>query len=507
MNLIETSCDMEPGDDTIRTNEESREIAARVESREIAVMPSSSSRFSWVQRVGPCMVLPLASMMLVYHLTGQPLEPTTADRMGSAGGTVELSGSTWWDPNTQCTAMFQHVMDHDLGAIAMGEFDFQTQNLKMKDVPTAKDAAEALKDPYTNFVHVGKCGFQNRAVVWLYPDHTGDSSNAFLMANGECNRLATQFLDQHDESAECVAVYRVKSPEWGSAALNHFHGANTITHAVVGGHGSDSTMHDGVLVMSRMIYLSGVHSIDSMALVDTLHTKLTMHGTVFLDSCFAGINGIAEMFSTKMPEHWVMGGVVSLESYIKVHATPFDGSPESGPTQVTSEIAEDKVIDPSTDMDSSYGYPEPSFVQGMILQAESSKMVQGTSYYKTGERMVAWYGGKNMGSVTQWLYPSNNGKVLKIGSKVRVLQSFEAFRMETSRAKALAVFPQKLPENLEGTVVFLHSIGNAPTSGNALITFDLPKAFQETDTTGGAGQTLGALLVITTDFQHLEVTE
>lgn len=62
-------------------------------------------------------------------------------------------------------------------------------------------------------------------------------------------------------------------------------------------------------------------------------------------------------------------------------------------------------------MDSSYGYPEPNFVQGMILQAESSKMVQGTSYYKTGERMVAWYGGKNMGSVTQWLYPSNNGRL------------------------------------------------------------------------------------------------
>lgn len=209
----------------------------------------------------------------------------------------------------------------------MGEFDYQTQNLKMKDVPTAKGAAEALKDPYTNFVHVGtftrrnlgdeadmvekmdvrwckgffswsayyggilvksvccflfmytvygcllysvsvcmyywqpesgwvrsvyviprwwlnvvykclnasrhpdlcflsswgKCGFQNRAVVWLYPDHTGDSSfSPFLMANGECNRLATQFLDQHDESAECVAVYRVKSPEWGSAALMLF---------------------------------------------------------------------------------------------------------------------------------------------------------------------------------------------------------------------------------------------------------------------------------------------
>ena len=57
------------------------------------------------------------------------------------------------------------------------------------------------------------------------------------------------------------------------------------------------------------------------------------------------------------------------------------------------------------------------------------------------------------------------GKVLKIGSKVRVLQSFEAFRMETSRAKALAVFPQKLPENLEGTVVFLHSILTLNRSG------------------------------------------
>lgn len=64
------------------------------------VMPSSSSRFSWVQRVG-CMVVPLASIMLVYHLS-QPFQQSTADRMGSAGSTVELSGSTWWDPNTQC---------------------------------------------------------------------------------------------------------------------------------------------------------------------------------------------------------------------------------------------------------------------------------------------------------------------------------------------------------------------------------------------------------------------
>ena len=41
--------------------------------------------------------------------------------------------------------------------------------------------------------------------------------------------------------------------------------------------------------------------------------------------------------------------------------------------------------------------------------------------------------------------------------------------------------------------------------GNALITFDLPQDYQDADTTGGAGQTLGALLVLTTDFQHLEI--
>lgn len=126
---------------------------------------------------------------------------------------------------------------------------------------------------------------------------------------------------------------------------------------------------------------------------------------------------------------------------------------------------------------------------------------------RTGERMVAWLGGKNMGAVTQWLYPSSNGKVLKIGASVKTVKSFEAYRMETSGTKALAIFPQKLPVGLKGKVVFLHSIGNAPTSGNALVAFDLPEAFQETDTTGGAGQTLGALLCLTTDFQHLEISD
>ena len=40
--------------------------------------------------------------------------------------------------------------------------------------------------------------------------------------------------------AACIAVYRIPDPAAGIAVLNHFHGIGTISHAVVGGHGSDS---------------------------------------------------------------------------------------------------------------------------------------------------------------------------------------------------------------------------------------------------------------------------
>ena len=47
----------------------------------------------------------------------------------------------------------------------------------------------------------------------------------------------------------------------------------------------------------------------------------------------------------------VMGGVVSLQSFIQVHDTPFDGTEASGPTQVTSELAFDQVVNPSEGID------------------------------------------------------------------------------------------------------------------------------------------------------------
>jgi len=209
------------------------------------------------------------------------------------------------------------------------------------------------------------------------------------------------------------------------------------------------------------------------------------------------------MFSQKMPEHWVMGGVVSLE-FIKVHPTPFDGSAESGPTQVTSEIAEDKVIDPNVPMDSSYGYPTPSFVEGLIIQTDSkSKMC-----FKTGvttrpaSRMVAWLRGNTMGSVTShgFTHPTMERSPFKL----------IGWRPISGVPAPGGHFPTETPRRFGGESCFPASHRQRTDlwqCGNALITLDLPKAFQETDTTGGAGQTLGVLLVLTTDFQHLDIAE
>ena len=130
-------------------------------------------------------------------------------------------------------------------------------------------------------------------MVWLYPDPSGDTQSAFLVADGECKRIETQALDRKSKAlsnemfyfhffflnisnlsfffsnttllsssfyrlfqpiflwfccsfqAACVAVYRIAEPSEGTEVLNHFHHPGTISHAVMGGHGSDSAMSLG----------------------------------------------------------------------------------------------------------------------------------------------------------------------------------------------------------------------------------------------------------------------
>ncbi|CAK9105368.1 unnamed protein product [Durusdinium trenchii] len=422
--------------------------------------------------------------------------------------------SSWEDTLEECTNLFQMALDADEDSVQVGVFDYDDQTLAQEKIRTAEQAAKAMHDPETNFVQIGTCGMQERSVVWLYPDksgdHDGDDHAAFLVADGECKRIEAQVNDKKSEAA-CIAVYRIPDPAAGIAVLNHFHGIGTISHAVVGGHGSDSAQKNGELQMSSDIDLSGKDPV-ALTLVDTLATKLTPHGTIFLDSCFAGINGIAEMFSKRIPDHWVMGGVVSLQSFIQVHDTPFDGTEASGPTQVTSELAFDQVVNPSEGIDAE---GDPTFVKGMAF--ENGGKVEEIDQLK-GERVVAWFGGQNRGSVTQWLYPSGDEEVLKVNCKVEVQEPFYAFRMgpaeteqtdedaEDGDGEGLGVFEQLLPRGLEGWVVFIYDVGNAPTSGNALINYDLPKEFKEQGVTGGTGQTLGPLLTLTKDFSKLSVT-
>ena len=45
--------------------------------------------------------------------------------------------------------------------------------------------------------------------------------------------------------------------------------------------------------------------------------------------------------------------------------------------------------------------------------------------------------------------------------------------------QGLGIFSQLLPKGLEGSVLFLHDVGNAPTSGNALINYGLPQEFKD----------------------------
>ena len=40
---------------------------------------------------------------------------------------------------------------------------------------------------------------QDRSVVWLYPDKSGDDTSAFLLADGECKRIETQALDKNSK--------------------------------------------------------------------------------------------------------------------------------------------------------------------------------------------------------------------------------------------------------------------------------------------------------------------
>uniref|UniRef100_A0A7S2J0N8 Uncharacterized protein n=1 Tax=Zooxanthella nutricula TaxID=1333877 RepID=A0A7S2J0N8_9DINO len=128
-----------------------------------------------------------------------------------------------------------------------------------------------------------------------------------------------------------------------------------------------------------------------------------------------------------------------------------------------------------------------------------------TTTHFEAERLVAWYGGKNMGSVNQWLYLSSNGKVVKQGQRVKSEADIPATRMAYVNEKGSVIpvsFPVGVEAGMTGTVHVVYAFDNVPTSGSAIITFDLPSAMTKS---GGSGFTTGPLIVPPQEFAKLEV--
>ena len=55
------------------------------------------------------------------------------------------------------TRMFQAIMDFDVSEVHLGDFNFQSAKVTLEHLPSAKKAAEALRDPQTDFVQIGRC--------------------------------------------------------------------------------------------------------------------------------------------------------------------------------------------------------------------------------------------------------------------------------------------------------------------------------------------------------------
>ena len=99
-----------------------------------------------------------------------------------------------------------------------------------------------------------------------------------------------------------------------------------------------------------------------------------------------------------------------------------------------------------------------------------------------------------------WLYPSNNGK-----------ESFQAYRMEADigSSSALRAFSHRNFQKVwRGKLCScIASATHRPLAMPLSPSICQKHSLGETDTTGGARQTLGALLVLTTDVQDLDIKE
>ena len=98
--------------------------------------------------------------------------------------------------------------------------------------------------------------------------------------------------------------------------------------------------------------------------------------------------------------------------------------------------------------------------------------------------------------------------MVKTGAKVRLVYDSEGHRIEVDIEEGVdgdfVDIPDPLPAGLNGTVVYMMNGGNLPTSGMAIVNWDLPSDLTKT---GGAGSTMGPMIMNTAEFHKMEVLD
>uniref|UniRef100_A0A7S2MZP2 Uncharacterized protein n=1 Tax=Zooxanthella nutricula TaxID=1333877 RepID=A0A7S2MZP2_9DINO len=362
-------------------------------------------------------------------------------------------------PLDACKDMFHTLRDVMGGDIKLESVDYETGEAVALSWRNISEAAELVANStLTSRASFGRCTPDASTVVWFYPDWSGDNSATFpdvtQFQDAVCNRMSF-FVDSYI-GVECIAFYRVPTVKAMGLLLRKYHAPGSVLHAVVCGHGDNRHDDQGRLALSAYVnddgslYENAIHANGSRvnsttsSMLAALGERLTATGTVTLQSCHGGTNGVAKMFSEGVGDHWVFGGVVSLNrAGLVMLDTEFSGGAD-GPVRVGTDT------------------------YSASLYLAMAKQEGQAAFYATKESILAWYKGQNMGLVTQWKYPSRNGKVVRRGCNVEAAKWLVAKKEADA---ALLELPVPIPPKASGVVRETLSAGVAddPKSGDAVV--------------------------------------
>jgi hypothetical protein len=258
---------------------------------------------------------------------------------GDGGAAAPEEGLEMLDalPQRTCRQVLARIDANKRWSIDFFKMDLNVRNpndVSYSSIPYRGDdqALKTFYDPTTTNIQVSSLQYQNpcsagsRQVLWFYP--SADHNGAFNLNDFVCSRLAGATLNT---AATCINVYRVNNVQEINVVLDRFTPDQTVVHAVIGGHGSNDPK--GVLGLGAGQLDNVAQDAPTTLMLLKLKGKLVYPGpTIFLDSCFSGVNGLAKYVSEVVRDTWVMGGIVSLDASIDM----LPG--QNGPPRIASDF-------------------------------------------------------------------------------------------------------------------------------------------------------------------------